>query len=156
MDLRTRALKKAATHIGVTEHPLGSNHGVQVDQWQQRAAHITGIPWCACFVWCMFDDAGRKVPVKYPASVASWIDWADANHTRVLRPRLADLVAFSWDGQTNHPNDHIGFVEKVLALPWPRNGWRFYLRTVEGNVSDGVYRKWRWTDPKTVAFIRVI
>jgi hypothetical protein len=88
-------------------------------------------------------------------NVAGWVDWARKRGYLQKRPFLGDLVAYSWDGATNTPNDHIGFVEKVLALPWPRNGRRYYIRTVEGNVSDAVKRKWRWVDPATVAFIRV-
>lgn len=153
--VRLRALKHAANYVGwVYEIPDGSNEGPFITKWQERAANVSGIPWCACFMWCMFDDVGRRVPVRYPAAVASWVDYADQTGDRVKRPYRGDLVAYSWNGRTNHPSDHIGIVERVLALAIPRRP-RFLIRTVEGNVGNAVRRKWRWVDPGSVAFIRI-
>lgn len=153
--VRLRALKHAAQYVNwVKEEPDGSNQGPYISGWQKRAANVTGIPWCACFMFCMFDDVGRRVQVRYPASVASWVDWANATGSHVFRPYRGDLVAYSFDGRTNHPNDHIGIVEKVLSLPLRRRP-RFLIRTIEGNTGNAVRRKWRWVDPGTVAFIRV-
>ena len=157
---RLRALAHAQKYIGVMERPPGSNSGPKIDKWLTDAGVPTSLPaaeksWCAAFVYGMFLEAGRKLPISDPAGVYFWSKWADDTGARVARPFLGDLVAYSWGGPRHDPGDHIGFVEKVLALPWPRNGWRFYIRTVEGNTGDGVYRRWRWVDPSTVAFIRV-
>ena len=152
---RRRALDRARSYIGVTEHPLGSNRGAQVEVWQYNAGAQPGDPWCACFAYSMLLEVAVRLPIQYPAAVASWVDWANAHGAIVTRPLYGDHVAYSFNGETNHPRDHIGQVEKVLALPWPRNGHRFLIRTVEGNADDRVKRCWRWVDPLTVKFIRV-
>ncbi len=153
---RLLALNNARKWVGTGEHPPGSNHGPQVDRWQRRAAGATGFPWCACFLWCMFDDAGRKLQIQFPASVLSWVETAvpGTPFHRVSRPLRGDVVAYSWDGHTPRPDDHIGIVEKVLALP--RMGRkRYWIKTVEGNTGDAVRRRWRWVDPRDVVFLRI-
>lgn len=155
MLARLRALKRAQHFIGVSEQPPGSNRGLSIDNWNRRAGAPLGTPWCAAFMFSMFDDVGCRLDVPRPAAVASWADWAYQHGYHVARPFRGDVVAFSWEGPDPHPHDHIGIVERVLALPWPRNGHRFYLRTVEGNTGDAVRRRWRWVDPSTVLFIRV-
>jgi CHAP domain len=126
-----------------------------IDRWIRNTHLAPPQPWCAAFAFSMFLAVGDAPGVSQPAAVFSWVEWADAHHARVGRPFRGDLVAYSWHGADPHPDDHIGFVERVLALPWPRNRGRFYLRTVEGNVDSAVRRKWRWVDPRAVAFIRV-
>src|SRR5512143_3692921 len=117
MAKRHQAMKHAASFTGVIEHPLGSNKGPQVTKWIQRATGLNGgIPWCACFVWCMFDDVGRKVGVQYPASVLSWVEKAQKMGWAKKRPWRGHVVAFSWSGHDPTPDDHMGFVERVLAL----------------------------------------
>ena len=160
--VRRRALDRARRYIGVAEEPPGSNSGPRtgpfkgkIDEWLTKAAAQPGEPWCAAFAYSMLLLVDVKLPIQYPASVGSWIDWANEHGATVARPLYGDHVAYSWNGRTNHPNDHIGQVEKVLALPWPRNGHRFLIRTVEGNADDRVKRCWRWVDPLTVKFIRV-
>jgi hypothetical protein len=51
------ALAFAAGHVGVTEHPAGSNRGVDVDAWE-RACGVLGAPWCGCFVNACLVAAG--------------------------------------------------------------------------------------------------
>ncbi len=148
-------LAHAASFIGVSEHPPGSNRGVQIDKWEKRAQNIQGQPWCACFGWCMYDDAGIKVPVQYPASAGSWVDWAKANGRLRTRPFRGMAVSYSWGGSTPRPSDHFGLVEKVLALPKIGRS-RYWVRTIEGNTGDAVQRRWRWVDPSTVAFMDVL
>ena len=152
---RLQALEHAQAFIGVSEQPPGSNHGKWVDRWQLRTNGVTGYPWCAAFVYCMFLDVGVRVKAQEPSFVGSWEQWADDTNNEVYRPFRGDLVCYSWNGETPDPQDHIGLVERVLALPWPRNGRRYYIRAVEGNTGDAVRRRWRWIDPKTVAFVRV-
>lgn len=153
--IRESAYRHARSYLGVTEHPPGSNLGPQVEKWQREATGTVGYPWCAAFMFSMFVDAGDRLGMKYPASVSSWVEWAQAHGMIVQRPLRWDVVAYSWHGDTPVPGDHIGIVERVLALPWKRNGKRYRIRTIEGNTGDGVYRRWRWVDPGSVAFIRV-
>lgn len=157
MSVRLNALARAQRRIGVGEVPPGSNSGPLVSAWLKIAKASVPNPWCAAFCYSMFIEADSEAVklVQYPASVLSWVERADAEKWRVPRPFKGDCVAYSWHGHDPHPGDHIGIVEKILALPWPRNGKRFWLRTVEGNSNDRVERRWRWVDPQSVAFIRI-
>lgn len=160
-----KVLQHAATFLGVSEHPLGSNHGPQVDKWAMRAARRKGgIPWCACFAWCMAADCGQKLKIPYPASVLSWVLWGYEQKLVVDRPFKGDYVCYSWHGATPHPEDHIGIVEKVRSLPRIGNSRRCLIQTIEGNSGDCVKRQTRWvkqsidpSDPSLphVVFIRV-
>lgn len=161
MNVRLKALQHAQANIGVSEHPPGSNSGPSVDGWLRTAKASSPNPWCAAFAYSMKVAAGSKAAkkIRYPASVLSWVEAADKNGWRVQRPFRGDDVAYSWDGHDPSPDDHIGTVEKVLALPRSsrpvslRGKW--FIRVVEGNSNNRVERRWRWVDPLTVAFIRI-
>lgn len=150
-----KALERAHKYVGVKENPPGSNHGVLIDQWQRRTNGVTGYPWCAAFAWCMFDDVGKTLHFEKPALVEAWV-----NHfPHVTRPYKGDVVCYDWD--SNGWSDHIGFVDKVLALRWKNGRFVGWIRTVEGNTSSGndsnggqVQIRWRWVNAKTV-FIRL-
>ena len=147
-------LMHAASFIGVSE--IAPNRGPQIDKWEWRAQKIRGQPWCACYAWSMLDDIGIKLPIQFPAAVGSWVDWAKANGRLRTRPFKGMAVSYSWGGSTPRPSDHIGFVEKVLALPHLPGRSRYWIKTIEGNSADAVKRNWRWVDPSTVAFIDVL
>lgn len=161
MNVRLDALARAQGNIGVAENPPGSNNGAKVRAWLAEAGANAPNPWCAAFDYSMKIAAGSTAvrKIRYPASVLSWVEAADANGWRMDRPYRGDDVAFSWHGHDPHPNDHIGIVEKILALPRSsrpvsfRGKW--WIRTVEGNTGDAVRRRWHWVDPRDVAFIRV-
>jgi hypothetical protein len=146
---RIRALEKAVTQIGVKEYPAGSNWGLQVSAYLRAAGVTFPAPWCAAFVtWC-FKRVGYNTGVLYPASVESWVQWAPRVGYAVHRPLRGDVVCYDWG--TDNWYDHIGFVEKVLALRWSAGRFVGLVRTVEGNTSVGndsnggqVMRRWRW------------
>lgn len=162
---REKAKIRAGQFIGVKEHPPGSNRGVQIDKWQKRTNGIVGYPWCGAFIYCMFRDVGTPISSlpSGAALVENWVKWArwgsKAVAEVVTRPLRGDVVCFDWgvDGW----RDHIGIVEKVLALRW--RGGRFVglIRSIEGNTSAGndsnggeVQRRWRWMNGSQV-FIRI-
>lgn len=157
MNVRLRALERAQRKVGVREVPMGSNRGPYVSKWLRAARADVPNPWCGAFLYSMFleaeSDAVKLIP--YPAAVLSWVTTAAGHGWEVSRPFRGDAVAYSWHGADPDPDDHIGIVEKVLALPWPRNGHRYWIRTVEGNTGDAVRRRWRWVNPNSVAFIRI-
>ncbi len=159
LPARQRALERAQHYIGVKE--TRPNSGPHIDTWLHRAGVHYPAPWCGAFLYCVNQDSGLDAVTKipYPAAVLSWVETANAHGWIVKRPLKGDEVAYSWHGHTPHPSDHIGKVEKVLALPRARRSglsWMYWIRTVEGNTLDGrVARRWRWVDPNSVAFIRV-
>ncbi len=119
--------------VGVKEEPAGSNSGPRVRQYQ-AATNLggTGWPWCAAFVcWC-YKTAGKPLPFP-TASVGAFEAWAKQNGKMVTRPLRGDLVCYRFDAD-NWP-DHIGIVERVLALPFGGKPW--LVRTIEGNTAFG-------------------
>ena len=155
-----RLVERAKKFVGVKEHPAGSNRGPYIDGWCRRAAGVTGYPWCAAFVCAMSEDVGYKIPEPRRAAVEYLEQWAKKVGKIVARPLRGDLVCYDWD--RNDWMDHVGIVDRVLALKW--RGGRFvgYVRTVEGNTSYGnnsnggeVMIRYRWVNDKT-KFIRLV
>jgi len=137
---RVRALERAREFLGVKEQPANSNRGPYdpvrkggIDDWCRRANGLVGYAWCAAFVCAMFSDVGR--PIRYPrrASVGFLLAWAEEHAFSVKRPFRGDLVCYRFD--TGRWPDHIGIVERVLALP--RAGRPFLIAAIEGNTSYG-------------------
>lgn len=149
--LRIRALEIAQGEVGVKEDPAGSNTGPRVRQYQAATSlKGTGWPWCMAFVcWC-YKQAGKPLP--YPsASVGLFLEWAKKVGDVVPnnRPFRGDLVCYRW-GSDNWP-DHVGIVERVLAVRWRSRDFVGFVRTIEGNTAFGndanggqVQRRTRW------------
>lgn len=157
---RLRALKRARQYVGVKEHPPGSNHGPKIDDWCWRTNGLRGgYPWCAAFLWCMFDDVGLRLRFDGPALVENWVRWGRTKKYVVTRPFRGDVCCFDWDA--NGWRDHIGIVDRVLAVRW--RGGRFvgWVRSVEGNTAAGndsnggqVQVRWRWVNGSQV-YLRI-
>jgi len=158
MTIREKALRFAVAEIGVKEHPPGSNSGPRVREYQ-AATNLpgTGWPWCMAFVcWC-YKQAGHPLP--YPtASVGIFLDWARAAGDLVTRPFRGDLVCYQFTAD-DWP-DHVGFVERVLAVRWRGAQFVGWVKTVEGNTAFGndanggeVQRRYRWVN--RCSFVRV-
>jgi hypothetical protein len=152
----------AKKYIGVREKPPGSNRGPLIDRWNKAAIGVLGVSWCASFVHGMYLECGRNLPGG--ASVGNIGAWARSAGDLVQRPRRGDLVCFDWEDGARFA-DHIGFVERVLALSWGNGRFTGWIQTVEGNTSsgvagnqsdgDGVYRRRRWIRGISAQFVRV-
>ena len=147
--LRIRALERATKYIGVKEHPAGTNRGPLIDRWCRMANGLVGYPWCSAFLCAMYQEEGYIIPDPRRASVGFFEAWAARSGYVVKRPFRGDVVCYRFDAD-NWP-DHIGFIEKVLALRWRGDQFIGWVRTIEGNTSWGndanggqVQRRWRW------------
>ena len=130
-------LEKAASYIGITEDPKGSNNVPFVKDYfgyiPSNAAEYA--PWCVIFVWDVFRLAGASelfFDGKKVGSCTRVWNWAKANGLVVTVPRPGDLVLLDWNGDKTA--DHIGFVEQVHETT---------LTTIEGNCDDAVKRTTR-------------
>lgn len=164
MLLRIAALRRAERYIGVTEHPAGSNRGPQIDEWNRDACGLTGVYWCCSFIHGCFKDVGFDLPGH--ASVGAVLAWAKSSGYVVKRPRRGDLVCFEFGEGAYAYDDHIGIVERVLALRWSGGRFTGWIQTVEGNTSaqngsgsqsngGGVFRRRRWVRGIGATFVRV-
>jgi hypothetical protein len=159
---RELALHQARRYIGTKEKPPYSNRGVFIDIWNEQAAGMVGVYWCASFVHAMYRKAGFDLPGG--ASVGNILGWARKMGYTVKRPRRGDLVCFEF-GSDRAFDDHIGFVERVLALRWGGGTFTGWIQTVEGNTSSGnygsqddgggVFRRRRWVRGIGAKFVRV-
>ncbi len=148
LPVRLRALNYARTYIGIKE--TSYNRGPLIDRWNQDAGVPVGSSWCMSFVHGMYLKAGKTIGGW--ASVGFFETWAAANGELVDRPFKGDIVCYDWNGD-GWP-DHVGIVERVLALRWKGRLFVGWIQTVEGNTSsglagsqsngDGVYRRRRW------------
>lgn len=140
---RLKIVDHAKIYIGVKEEPAGSNLGPLhapyahiIEKWQRWAAGVTGYPWCSAFVCGVIREVTNLVvPTPRRASVEYFELWAQSVGAIVNRPLRGDIVCYDWNADNWY--DHIGFVDRVLALRWL--GARFVgtIRTVEGNTSAG-------------------
>lgn len=140
---RANIVDHARKYVGVKEEPAGSNLGPVggpyahiIETWQRWANGLTGYPWCSAFVCGVIrEKTGLIVPEPRKASVGFLEQWAAQVGAIVKRPLKGDLVTYRFDSD-DWP-DHVGFVDRVLAVRW--FGGRFVgtIRTIEGNTSSG-------------------
>lgn len=142
-----QALSIARTQIGVTEVPANSNWGPKVSKYLASVGLHSAAPWCMAFMhWC-FREVG--VVLGGYGSVGYFQDWASRQGDLVTRPFKGDIVCYKFDSD-DWP-DHVGIVEKVLALRWKDRIFAGWVQTIEGNTSLGndsnggkVMRRRRW------------
>jgi hypothetical protein len=166
VTFREDALRQAITFRGTTEQPPGSNRGPEIDKWNRDAGAPAGSYWCCSFQHGMFKLAGFNLPGG--ASVGQLLSIATTKGWRVDRPLRGDLVCFEFGEGAYAYDDHIGIVERVLALRWNGNVFAGWIRTIEGNTSaqanltdsqsngGGVFGRTRWIrSPIGARFVRV-
>jgi hypothetical protein len=162
-----RLVARAKVFVGLKEHPAGSNRGPYdrkrkggIDDWCRRANGLTGYPWCSAFVCAMAEDCGYRIPEPRRAGVGFLEAWAARVGKLVDRPLQGDLICYRFDSD-NWP-DHIGIVDRVLAVRWRGRRFVGYVRTIEGNTSAGndanggqVQVRYRWLDGRC-KFVRLV
>lgn len=151
MSTRMKALEVAQRFVGVRENPPGSNWGFWVGKFLGSAGWTKPAPWCAAFVCYCYEVAGRPLTFPNRASVGFFENWLDKHGYIVDRPLKGDVVCYRFDSD-NWP-DHIGIVERVLAIRWRDRKFVGWIQVIEGNTSltnqaDGgrVMRRRRWAN----------
>jgi hypothetical protein len=99
----TQFIEIASKYVGVTENPLGSNRGTQIDEWNKAVGVPVGSFWCASFVSAVVRkweaQTGLDFPTVGSASCDSWFSQAKSKGllTRVPKPGHILLVMKSTD-----------------------------------------------------------
>jgi hypothetical protein len=125
------ALRFARDHIGVTEHPPGSNQGPEIDAW----ARACGLPpsrqnfWCGMFVNACLHAAGfaDQVWLRYCPSIEATAKAGAGGGWQWIRPgnvQPGDLVLYG-----SSEAEHVGIVEETAS--------GVDTSTIEGNTSNG-------------------
>lgn len=130
-SLPERLVAWADSQVGVKESPLGSNKGVQVNEYQEVAGlgKGGGFFWCACFIyWCAI-KAGFKASdlpaIGKCASVYQWYLWAEKNGLLCTSPARGRIGGwFDRSSKKGHIFICIGSAVKLIG------------RTIEGNTNE--------------------
>ncbi len=88
------ALAYAAKHVGVREHPAGSNSGPMIDDWCRLAGYASPVPWCGCFVNACIVAAG----------LPSGAPWAIGFTPAIVTHAKRGIGGWSWHS-TGEPGD---------------------------------------------------
>lgn len=133
-------LNLARTQIGTAESPMGSNNVKYNTAYYGGAVSGSAYPWCCAFIWWLFRECGMSnlfyggAKTAYCPSAVNWFKGQGRWHTSGYQP--GDIVFFSWNN--NGVADHVGIVESVNS-----DG---SLVTIEGNTSDAVMRRTRYSN----------
>ena len=122
-------LYAAASQVGITESPAGSNKVKYNTAYYGREVSGSAYPWCVTFVWWVFRQAGFSL--YKTASCTALVDrYREASPGQIVRQdyRPGDLVFFDFSGR-RAKTEHVGIVESVGA-----DGT---LTTIEGNTGSG-------------------
>lgn len=128
MSISKSALKIAATQVGQTEKPLGSNWGTPVKDYLKSVGIDFPAAWCMAFVyWCFDQAAPGKNPLIKTAGVLSAWNKADKKY-RVTQPQPGDIFIMDFGKGLGHT----GIVEKADDT---------FIYTIEGNTNDSGSRE---------------
>lgn len=119
----------AASQVGVTESPAGSNRVKYNTAYYGREVSGKAYPWCMAFVWWVFRQAGLSL--YKTASCSALVGRYKAQAPgQVIRGgyRPGDIVFFDFTGKRTK-TEHVGIVERVRT-----DGT---LTTIEGNTGMG-------------------
>ena len=119
----------AASQIGVTERPSGSNKVKYNTAYYGREVSGSAYPWCVTFVWWVFRQAGFSL-YKTASCTALVERYREASPGQIVRANYlaGDIVFFDFTGK-KAKTEHVGIVESVAA-----DGT---LTTIEGNTGSG-------------------
>lgn len=127
MATRTDVLTVAASQLGVTEDPRGSNRVRYWPEVGQPVGNTNGWAWCAAFVTWVLLQVGvdLRKHVSWPYQCQRIMLWAKATgRWKTTDPQPGDLVLYCWDG-TGHAS-HIGIHERIVDGLY---------QAIEGNTS---------------------
>ena len=116
-------LQVALTQDGVTEDPIGSNGGKQVDEYLKSVGLGTGYAWCGAFVyWCCKEAYGENNPLIKTGGVLN--QWNKTPKNRKSKtPSVGDAFVMDF----GKGKGHIGFVYEIIGDQ---------ILTIEGNAAD--------------------
>jgi hypothetical protein len=146
------AVSYARSKLGVTEEPLGSNRGTDVDAWTRFCGLSPPVFWCGCFAaFCVVEKGGAKVlpgNLIHNERIAALAHAGQAglHAVPVSEARAGDIVSYNFA--------HIG-----LVVGPSKNG---RLHTIEGNTGQqgfqnnggGVYEHTGRTTSQVLAIAR--
>ncbi|WP_395974261.1 CHAP domain-containing protein [Chryseobacterium cucumeris] len=131
MKVSEKALLVAASQMGQSEKPPGSNWGEPVKSYLGSVGINFPAAWCMAFVYWCFNEAAKGLNVKNPAIKTGGVlaAWNKADKTiKSSTPAIGSVFIMDFGkGQ-----GHTGLVEKFDSQ---------YIYTIEGNTNDAGSRE---------------
>ena len=127
-----KVIEIARAELGVTENPPGSN---RVKYWQDYDPAYQGQPWCVCFLWWVFQQAGERKAFfgdGNTASCGTLLRWyrEQGLTVPVEDVQLGDIVLLNFHGGKDP--EHCG-----LVVGKGVENFYLFVKTIEGNTSSG-------------------
>lgn len=134
MTYGERAARVALAELArnVVETPPGSNTSPRIREYQAATTlGGTGWPWCSAFVvWCWKSSETPLGPI--PATASTWVlaQAARSSGNVLNRPRVGAAWCI--------PGTHVELIVEVVSVSAAPGGVGSIVRTVGGNVDNGV------------------
>ena len=134
MTYGERAARAALAELarGVVETPPGSNTSPRIREYQAATTlGGTGWPWCSAFlVWCWKSATVPLGPIPATASTWALAEAARSTGNVLARPKVGAAWCI--------PGVHVEMIVEVVSLSAAPGGVGSVVRTVGGNVDNGV------------------
>ena len=130
----SKVIEIARGELGEHENPPGSN---RVKYWQDYAPSFQGQPWCVCFLWWVFQQAGERMAFfggGKTASCSTLLRWyrEQGLTVPVEQVQVGDIVLLNFNGKGTP--DHCGLVTKTSGRRIDVG--TLEITTIEGNTSS--------------------
>lgn len=116
----------AKSQIGLTEIPIGSNWGKNVQKYLASVGINFPASWCMAFVYWCADQTCRQLGIQNPLVKTGGVmhQWNGIDPKyKAKAPQPGDIFIMSFGGGLGHT----GFVERVDEN---------FIYTIEGNTND--------------------
>lgn len=129
----SKVIEVARADLGYTENPPGSN---RTKYWEAYDPKMQGQPWCVCFLWWVFQQAGERMAFfggGQTASCGMLLRWYKEQGLTVdvSEVQPGDIVLMNFNGGMS--TEHCGLVTKVPRFEGTNN--IIHIETIEGNTS---------------------
>ena len=131
----SKVIEIARGELGVTENPPGSN---RVKYWDDYSKSFQGQPWCVCFLWWCFEQAGERMAFfggGKTASCSMLLRWyrEQGLTVPVSEVQAGDIVLLNFHGGKDP--EHCGLVTGKSDIINLSTGIPYSIWTIEGNTS---------------------
>lgn len=133
-----RVARQSSRYVGVSESPVGSNRGKDVDRWQKPWGIGYGWPWCAAYADAMYKESGVDDDGIGHPSTAVMYERAIRAGAVVRHPVPGAYILW--------PGKHVG-----ICADYSPDGK--HVTTYEGNSGDAVRQRVRAYGPGSGAVI---
>lgn len=132
----SKVIEIARGELGYTETPVN-----RTKFWQDYDPSFQGQPWCVCFLWWVFQQAGERMAFfggGKTASCSTLLRWYREQGLTVpaSEVQVGDIVLMNFHGGKDP--EHCGLVVDYSIRVNPKTGAPEFVVTIEGNTTPGL------------------